>query len=213
MHDGPGQHSGKMSSPPPYALLAEMPELNVPAHSTNNNPGSDTDTDESMPALVDVCNEDDHVAPPAPSSSAGPTSTREGLTHAAITTLIQNIGSLNISGRTAETQTDRYTTVVGDLNAPSNHARREPTADGEARMATHAIRHAIWESIIEEAELSQRHAHARYAFNHGDTNYQRRPNGNRYATMMEHLHRMELTLRRLERLVRARTHFPASGRR
>ncbi|KAF8163909.1 hypothetical protein K438DRAFT_1775812 [Mycena galopus ATCC 62051] len=181
-----------MATPPPsYTLLPEMA-----GHSalTQNNTTdvSDTDTDSSMPGLIGPSDEEDNGASPS------------------------NIGLLNISGHaTNDIQPDRHTPVIGDLNAPSNNVR-EPTMGGEARVASQAIRHAIWESIIDEAERSQRHAHARYGFSYRGNNhhnYQRRPNGHRFAIMVERLDRMEMTLRRIERLVRARARHPISGRR
>ncbi|KAF8175688.1 hypothetical protein K438DRAFT_1979577 [Mycena galopus ATCC 62051] len=227
-----------MATPPPsYALLPEMA-----GHSalTQNNTTDvpDTDTDSSMPGLIGPSDEEDNGASPSVlantvESTQAPAgklricpstyslliighSFPPGLTHAAVTTLIQNIGSLNISGHaTNDIQPDRHTPVIGDLNAPSNNVR-EPTMGGEARVASQAIRHAIWESIIDEAERSQRHAHARYGFSYRGNNhhdYQRRPNGHRFAIMVERLDRMEMTLRRIERLVRARARHPISGRR
>ncbi|KAF8171046.1 hypothetical protein K438DRAFT_1773452 [Mycena galopus ATCC 62051] len=171
-------------SPPPYSALDDNPGPNNP------DSAPESDSDDSMPALVDASD-----LPPVHGNMADGNETPPAQTPASVSTLIQNFGSLHITGPAAsEAQSGRPTILVGDLNARNN-------SNGEARMASQAIRTAIWESITNEAIVSQQHAHARYGF-HFHRQQHRRANGWRFTTMMEHLDRIETSLHRLERLLR-----------
>ncbi|KAJ7436729.1 hypothetical protein FB451DRAFT_1417289 [Mycena latifolia] len=212
----------KMATPPPtYSTHISNVEMDTSldvlndTNPTRNNlirisdtDTSDAETDDSMPDLV----------PPSPVSapSAIPNTAANNndvepaaVVHAGVTTLIQHIGSLSIAssvtngvdpgpGRHQPISADHREVdpVPADTSTNLRHAHITKL-HGETRAANNAIRAAVLETIEETRRY-------RTFNNNNRRGYGRRANAStnaRLFALLERLHRIEVILRRLERLI------------
>ncbi|KAF7333165.1 hypothetical protein MVEN_02382300 [Mycena venus] len=209
------------STPPPnYTPRADNVDMDtnvdmIVRANPDQDSTSDTDTDDSMPDLVPP-SDDEHVTCNGQDDGTKPGEAPSVRESGGLTTLIQHIGSLNIAGSvSSDVHRGRRPTISADprrdTNTPANVATTSAHAHatklrGEARAANQAIREAVLDSLIEEL-LHRPAATAVSTITVADPiprfhTPTRAPTSTHFIALLERIHRLEMLLRRLQRLVR-----------
>ncbi|KAJ7182305.1 hypothetical protein C8R43DRAFT_966714 [Mycena crocata] len=211
-HLSPSSIEITMATPPPtYSAQIDAVEMDTGAQShteigptrDNSSDVSDTETDDSMPDLI--------PASAIAQDNVNMNNTHSATAPAAVTTLIQHIGSLSIAnsvtneahpGRRAsinDIPRRETTNTPVDAHLASDHAHITKLR-GESRVANQAIREAVLDRIAETGRHQFNNNNRRgntyrvHAPAHPSTNA-------RLFALLERLNRVEIILRRLERLI------------
>ncbi|KAF7371576.1 hypothetical protein MVEN_00013000 [Mycena venus] len=205
------------STPPPnYTPRADNVDMDtnvdmVVRANPDQDSTSDNDTDDSMPDLVPP-SDDEHVTCNGQDDGTKPGEAPSVRESGGLTTLIQHIGSFNIAGSvSSDVHRGRRPTISADPRRDTNTSANVATTSahahatklrGEARAANQAIREAVLDSLIEETGRNRRFNNNRCGPNPRFNTPTRAPTSTHFIALLERIHRLEMLLRRLQRLVR-----------